>query len=50
MIESDGTRHAYSARHLGDDWGFLSEATVDDFIEELSVLTREEFLAAWEAE
>jgi hypothetical protein len=47
-IEGDGTRHAYSADHIEDTWGFLTDQPLDDF-EYLSPSTADAFNAAWDA-
>ena len=46
VIEGDGTRHAYSADHIEDAWGFLTDQPLDGS-EGLSACRAEEFHAAW---
>lgn len=47
-VESDGTRHAYSAHHLEDDWGFLTDQPVDpEASEGLVAITPSEFESVW---
>lgn len=46
VIEGDGTRHAYSADHIEDDWGFLTDQSLNGS-EALSACSPEDFHVAW---
>lgn len=47
-IERDGQRHAYSADHIDDGWGFLTDQPlVPQESEDLGPCTAERFRAAW---
>ena len=50
VIEGDGSRHSYSADHMEDEWGFLTDQPLDDSIDEglVSVCTEDTFKAAWD--
>lgn len=45
-IEANGTRHRYSADHMEDDWGFLTDQPID-YADELSTCTADDFERAW---
>jgi hypothetical protein len=47
-ITADGEHHAYSATHLEDDWGFLTDQPVEpEKLEGLNATTQASFEAAW---
>jgi hypothetical protein len=49
-VESDGRRHAYTAKHLDDEWGFLTGQPLRPAeSEDLQPISAEAFQAAWGA-
>ncbi len=49
-VESDGTKHVYSAEHLDDEWGFLTDQPLrPDESDGLLPISAETFQAAWDS-
>lgn len=46
VVEADGTKHAYSAGHLDDDWGGLRDQPIGD-AERLTEIGGADFAEQW---